>query len=163
MEPNPQPAAELRHRGRHILGRPAGLFFIVAYKAVWGIIELSAGLLVLFSYKIILGELAEDPQDLFFNWLLGHLPFSQPGAIKVGAAVTIFGLIKLFLAIGLWFKPVVTRKIAIFLFSAIAVYGAYHLSLRFSWFTTAALAIDGCILAYFLLLLPQHLKQDKVF
>lgn len=55
------------------MGRPIGMFLIVAYKGFWGMAEIFAGILLMLSRRLVGGELAEDPEDLFANWMLAHL------------------------------------------------------------------------------------------
>jgi hypothetical protein len=148
--------------GRHILGIPVGLFAIIAYKTVWGVLEIGAGLFIFFSRSIFARELTEDPQDLFVNWLLSHTNLTQRGALELGIFVAVLGLGKLLLAFGLSFHVRRTRKIAILFFIAIAVFGLYHLSVTFTAIKVLALAADIAILLYFTFILPRHLGDAGV-
>lgn len=147
------------HPGYHILGRPAPLVMIIVYKAAWGLVEIISGVLILFSWRIIFRELNDDPQDQFMTWMLLHMPFGPNQALPLGAAIMTFGLLKLLLAAGLWFRIRLTRQIAIALFSGIAVYGTYEIARAFTPFKAGALALDIAILAYFIFLLPRHLHD----
>jgi uncharacterized membrane protein len=146
-----------------LFGRPAPLVVIIAYKAAWGVVEIVAGVLILLSWKIIARELVEDPNDELMNWLLEHLPFGPSQALPLGAAVMTFGLAKLLLALGLWFRIKLTRQIAIVLLSAVGVYGLFEVWTKFSLLKLGALSADLLILAYFLVVLPRHLGdiEDK--
>jgi len=144
--------------GPHIWGRPPGLVVIIIYEAVWGFLQTLSGVLLFLSYKLISVELMEDPQDLFLNWLISH--FSYRSSIKVGELFVALGVIKLALAAGLFFHAKLTRKIGIFFFIAVALFGSYHLSIKFTLFKLAVLFIDAFILYYFWQVLPRHF-QDK--
>lgn len=144
----------------HLFGRPPAFLLIIAYKALWGIAEVILGTLILFSWKIITRELGEDPNDLFLNWLLVHLPFGQKQALPLGAAVLTFGAVKLALAIGLWFHPKLTRQLGIIFLSGAGFVGTYATLRSYSVFKAMALAFDISILLYFIFVLPRHLSQD---
>ena len=130
---------------------------IIAYKAGWGFIEAVAGVLILFSWRIIAHQLVDDPNDLFLNWLLYHLPFGPSQALPLGAAVATFGITKIALAAGLWFHPRLTRQIAVVFLAGAAFFGVYTSLRAFSAFKVAALALELTILAYFIFILPRHL------
>ncbi len=147
-----------RDSGPHVLGRPPGLIAIIIYKAVWGIFEITAGVLIFFSYRLMAEELLEDPQDRLVNWTLEHLTYR--GSIKLGALFIILGAIKLALAAGLFYHAKLTRKLAIAFFAGVAIFGTLRLSLvKFSWIEAAVLGIDIFILYYFWLVLPRHFRD----
>jgi len=130
---------------------------IIVYKAVWGLFEALAGVLVLFSYRFIAAELLEDPQDRFLNWLLEHISYRS--SLKLGVLFIVLGGIKLALAAGLFYHARLTRKIAIAFFIGVAIFGIYHISVRFSWFEAMVLTVDVIILYYFWLILPLHCRD----
>jgi len=140
--------------GPHIFGRPPGLIAIITYEAALGLFQAVSGVLIFFSYRLISGELIEDPQDRFLNLLISH--FSYNSSIKLGALLIVLGLTKLALAVGLFFNAKVTRVIGLLFFGGVAVFGIYHLTLRFSAFELFVLAIDMFILWYFWRVLPKH-------
>lgn len=150
--------AARKDTGPHVWGRPIGLVAIIIYEAAWGFLQTVSGVLLLFSYKFIAGELMEDPQDLLLNWLIGH--FSYRSSIKLGELFIALGVIKLLLAAGLLYHAKLTRKIGIFFFIAVALFGSYHLAVKITVFKLSVLFIDAFILYYFWQVLPKHF-QDK--
>lgn len=149
--------------GWHFEHRPLGLLTIIAYKAVWGFVEILAGIVLLFSSKLIAGELLEDPQDLLIHWLLSHVQYNQKDALYLGIVVMLLGIGKLILAVGLWNRSFLVRRFGLFFFSVLAVYGAYHLTaVRFSFFKLGALLVDLSILYYFWKVLPHHLRHGEI-
>ncbi|HEU0050867.1 MAG TPA: DUF2127 domain-containing protein [Patescibacteria group bacterium] len=148
--------------GWHVLNRPLTLALVAAYKAVWGLTEVIGGILVLFSSRLIAGELMEDPQDLLANWLLRHVHLSQQTTLFIGITAIVFGVGKLLLALGLWFEIRIIRPLAILFFCGIALFGLREIFLSFSWFKFAALCIDAAILFYLWKILPKHFRQQNV-
>src|SRR6185503_19999683 len=83
--------------------RPLGLVLIVAYKAIWGLLEIATGVFVSWVPALLRRELAEDPQDQLTNWLLAHAPL-EPAQVR--AAVVAFvalGALKVAIAVGVWY------------------------------------------------------------
>jgi uncharacterized membrane protein len=146
--------------GIHIFGRPVGLALLVLYKCIWGALEVIAGLFVLFTYAIFARELVEDPQDLFVNWLLGHLGIAQ--AHQLGAVIVLLGGIKIALAIGLWYRSWRIRNIALVFFCAAALFASYELVYRLTPFRVGALGMDLFLLYYCWKVLPKHLRHGEV-
>jgi XTP/dITP diphosphohydrolase len=153
--------------------RPWGLILIVAYKGIWGTVEiiLGAGALILshflrqasasqFILNFFSDELAQDPQDIFVNWLMAHIAWLN-FSLYVGVGLIIFGLAKLVLAVGVWYRSWLMRDIGVVFFSGVAVYGVFELAVAFSFFKTAALFLDILILFYFWHMLPKHLGPRK--
>lgn len=149
--------------------RPWGLILIVAYKGIWGTVEiiLGSGALVLshmlrqasasnFILNFFSDELAKDPQDIFVNWLLAHVSWLN-FSLYVGAGLIVFGLAKLVLAVGVWYRSWLIRDIGVVFFSGVAVYGVVEMAINFSLFKTIALFVDILILFYFWHMLPKHL------
>jgi uncharacterized membrane protein len=147
------------HAGPHPFGRPLGLVLIVGYKAIWGIVELTAGLALLFSKRLIAIELAEDPQDLFINWLISHVHLDERTAISAGVVLVVLALIKLLLAVGIWSRSWRFRNISLVFFSLVAVYGLYHLATKFTAANALALLADVFIVFYLWRILPKHLRD----
>jgi uncharacterized membrane protein len=150
-------------RGLHFFNRPIGLIIIILYKLVWGTIEFFLGLIALFSPAIIRGELAEDPQDIFANWLLSHVHYNYQIFINIGLAMMAYGLIKLILAVSLWYRSWFMRKSLIVFFIIIIIFSVYYLSIKFSFFTIFGLLVDGLILYYLWKILPKHLGDKGLF
>lgn len=153
--------------------RPWGLILIVAYKGIWGTVEiiLGSGALILshmlrqtsasnFILNFFSDELAKDPQDIFVNWILAHVSWLN-FSLYVGWGLIIFGLAKLVLAIGVWYRSWLMRDLGVLFFSGVAVYGVVELAVNFSFFKTTALFLDIVILFYFWHMLPKHLGPRK--
>jgi uncharacterized membrane protein len=153
--------------------RPMGLVLIVAYKGIWGLVEILLGLgAVIFSgalhevaksdyvHGLILRELAEDPQDIFVNWLLAHVRWFD-SAIYIGWIFVALGLIKVGLAVGVWYRSWAVRDIGIIFFSGVAVFGIYEIASNFSFLKFVVLLLDIAILFYFWQSLPKHLGPRK--
>lgn len=130
---------------------------IIVYKAVWGLFETVAGVLIFFSYRLLAEELLEDPADRLVNWVLDHL--SYRGSLKLGALFIILGMIKLALAAGLFYHAKLTRKIAIAFFAGVGAFGILRLLVAFSWPEAGVLGIDIFILYYFWIVLPRHSRD----
>lgn len=153
--------------------RPWGLILIVAYKGIWGLVEIILGLGTIllggiirqaaaseFVHDLVTRELTEDPQDVFVNWLLAHLKWLD-FSVYVGAGLIFLGLVKLALAVGVWYRSWTVRDIGVVFFSGVAVYGVYELAADFSFFKAIALFLDMLILFYFWHMLPKHLGPRR--
>jgi len=106
-------------------------------------------------------ELQDDPQDIFFRWLAGHLPKMSPDTtLALGWIVLIYGLLKVLIAAGLWYRAEATRNISVAIFGFFGVYGAYQTILNFSLWKLMAVCIDLYVLYYFWVILPRHLVKD---
>ncbi len=149
-------------RGTHVFGRPLGLVLIAAYKALWGSAEIGAGLLLIFSSRIIAGELAKDPTDLFVNWLLSHTPIKFPGVLRVGEIIVALGTVKLLLAAGMWYRSWTIRNAALVVFAIVGAFGVYDLSLKFSVWKLLATAADLFIVYYLWRIMPRHIADRGV-
>jgi uncharacterized membrane protein len=148
--------------GWHFYHRPLGLMLIIVYKALWGLGELSVGVAIFFSSQLIAGELIEDPQDLFTHWLLSHFSSYLTHATLIGAIVAGSGIIKLILAIGLWYRSFLIRNLAIIFFGVIGLYGLYSVIHQYSFTTLLAVIGDLLILYYLWKVLPKHLKHNGI-
>ncbi len=137
------------------------LILIIVYEAIHGILEIASGILLLFSFRIVSSELAEDPQDILANWVLHHTHLTQTGSLTIGAVLVFYGLAKLVVAMCLWFKIYLVREIGLFVFGLIGIVGLYRLSFHFSWFTLLGVAMNTVTLYYFWDTLPKHLHRIK--
>ena len=158
----------------HVWGRPMTLAALVAYEGGTGILNVIFGLAVLLVTNgywhiaplaalkdLVMRELVEDPQDVFFNWVAGHFPqISHDASLHLAWIVIIFGLVKVGIASGLWYRPQAARKAAVAIFSAFAIFGFVSLSASFGVWKLAALLIDMFFIYYFLVQLPHHLAAD---
>lgn len=158
----------------HVWGRPLALAVLVAYEGISGLLNAVFGATVLMVvsgvWKVaplkalndfVMRELRDDPQDLFLNWIAGHFPrISHDATVHLAWLVLTFGLIKLALAGGLWYRAKETRNVAVTVFGAFAVYGIYRLSMTFSWASLVIVLIDLFFLYYFWIQLPRHLARD---
>ncbi len=142
----------------HIKGRPLGLAVIVFYKLIWGVIEMISGLLMLWSSKIIVGELIEDPQDLFINWIARHI-LIIPHVSQWGVLFLILGATKLLLAVGLWYRSWAMRKALIVFFIALLLFSVYHASRSSTGIAALAALADAAVLYYLWKILPRHLDD----
>ncbi|MFA6503654.1 MAG: DUF2127 domain-containing protein [Patescibacteria group bacterium] len=154
--------ANKKDSGRHYFDRPLCLVLIVFYKAIWGFLETLLGIFIFYSYRLVTNELMEDPQDLLANWIISHFNVTRSTA-TFGTIVIALGLTKMILAAAIWLRYKFVRELGIVFFSLIAIYGAYHSFVRFSWFTYFALVIDLVALAYFIFELPKHLKKSGIY
>lgn len=145
---------------RHIWGRPVGLLIIIFYKALSGLIEIFTGLLFFFSVSVIANELAEDPQDVFLNWLLSQPHFNYKGLVHLGIFIATLGMVKLILAVCLWYRSWPMRKILIIFFTAAVIFGIYYLYFAFSLWKIPALLFEFFILYYLWKILPRHLNES---
>jgi uncharacterized membrane protein len=155
--------------------RPLGLILIVAYKGVWGLVEIILGILALifssvirhvaasnFIHELIARELAEDPQGIFINWLATHDPSGiLQRSISLGFGLVILGVIDCGIALAVWFRSWLIRDIGIVFFSAVAIYGIASLSVDFSLFKLLAIILNLLVLFYFWQTMPKHLGPRK--
>ncbi len=151
-----------------------GLVMLAAYEGIFGVLNALFGLAVIFVAKgvwhiapmqalaaIIQREVEEDPQDVFFHWLANHLPRISPdSALAVGWVVLIYGLIKILITAGLWYRAEATRNASVAVFAFFAIYGFYLLYVKFTWWKLGAEAVDVFVLYYFWEVLPRHLSKD---
>lgn len=148
--------------GWHILHRPLGLVLIVLFKGLWGLTEFASGVLIFFSSKLIAKELLEDPQDLFFNWLLEHIDFTPKEVHYIGGLVMLLGIAKIVLAFGIWHRTYIVRNLGLIFFGLLGIFGAWHAVFSFSLFKLVALMMDIAILFYFWKILPKHFRHNEV-
>lgn len=146
----------------HIFGRPLGTLVIVFYKVLWGIAESIAGLLLIFSKSLIAGELIEDPQDLFVNWLLRSVHFNPTTAVHAGGLLLFLAAIKFLLAAGVWFDSWRMRRYLIIFLCLISAYALYDLFTHFGILKLFTLGSDLAILIYLYEFLPYHLGHASI-
>ena len=147
----------------HYFDRPAGLLLVIAYKGLWGMAEIVSGTLLIVFRTVIAAELSDDPQDLLANWLYSHLETYHVDPLYVGSIVIGFGLIKVILAMCLWYRFALIREIGLVFFSLVGAYGVYYLTLQYSQVTFFALLFDLCALYYFWKILPKHLTKKMIY
>src|SRR5512135_111832 len=152
----------MRDQEAHAFGRPIGLVLIALYKGAWGAMEVITGTLLLFSYKILVGELAEDPQDLLARWALSHASFTYATTLEVGAVLIALGAVKVLIGIGVWYRSWAIRNLALVFFLLVAAYGLYDLWSRFTILKALAVVADLGIAWYFWKILPHHLGEKGV-
>lgn len=160
-----EPAIEIQHGrdpGVHLFHRPLGLFLVILYKAVWGIVETIGGILLFYSTSIIANELAEDPQDRLMNWIVAHVHLEPKTVMEAGALIVIFGLSKIAIAVGLWHETKLVREISIAFFALIGLFGFFQVITKPTVFHFAVLAADLFILWYLWKILPKHLRHGRV-
>ena len=148
--------------GWHFRHRPLGLILIIAYKGIWGFLEFLAGIILLFSSRLIAAELLEDPQDVFLNWLVWHLRPDFSKVREVGIFICLLGGIKMFLAVGLWYRSYFMRSIGLVFLSLFAAFATTKILIHFSWFTLGALLMDLLILYYVWRILPKHFRHGEI-
>ncbi len=155
--------------------RPLGLILIVFYKGVWGLVEITLGILALifssvirhvaasdFISDLIARELSEDPQGIFINWLAAHDPSGiLERSISLGLGLVILGVIDCAIAVAVWFRSWLIRDIGIVFFSVVAIYGIASLSVDFSFFKLLAVVLNLLVLFYFWQTMPKHLGPRK--
>ena len=146
----------MNEREPTVADRPIGLTLIVLYKALWGGIEILAGLLVFFSYRLVAGELLEDSQDLLANWLLSHIHISSAGATRIGSLIVLLGILNLAFAVGIWRRSRLIQEVAMTFFILIFFFGLYRLAVDFRVLKAVAVALDGLIVYYLRKSLPKY-------
>jgi uncharacterized membrane protein len=154
----------LRDHSVHYFDRPLGLLLIIAYKLLWGSAEMMIGWIVMHSYNILSQELVEDPQDLLARTVLTQFHLTPHDLTQIGSIVFSFGLMKVLLAGCLWMRVRYIREVGLVIFSTTALYGMYHLFVRFSWITVIAVCADFVFIYYFYQILPRHLNpKDQLY
>ena len=159
-------------------GRSGDLIAIVVYKGITGSIEVVLGLSALISslaYGIVghffdlsnffnliaAGELREDPNDFFANWLIAQNPVVVfKASLNVGLVLVVLGILKIILAVGIWRKSWLIRNIAVVVLSLSAVFMLRDIVMHWSFLRFAALLIDMYILYYCWVHLPRHFRHS---
>ena len=149
-------------RQSHLFGRPIGLVAIAAYKLVWGAMEIGAGVLLVFSQRLITGELAEDPTDRFARWLLSHTWFDYTRAAHLGILFILLGAFKILLFFGIWYRSMHFRYAILAVSAGVAAFGAYELIVAFSAYKLALLVAEAFIVVYLWKILPTHAGEPHI-
>ncbi len=152
----------MKRQGIHIFNRPLGLVLITVYKVLWGFVECCLGLLAIWSASLVFGELAEDPQDIFVNFVLHHTAYSTGSAIHVGVLFFLLGFTKLAIAYGLWYRSWKIRRTLIIFLSIVTVFTLFDFAIHWTFFKAFALLADFLVLYYLWRILPHHLKDHDV-
>lgn len=152
------------------MGRSSQLLGMIFYKLMLAFVEFMAGALCLlaafFVRHLSLVDTIDvvatgDNLDRFVKWLVHYVVDSQVGdelLLHAGLILIALGLLKIFIATGLWFKSRKMRNIGIIIFTGLASYSIYHLFLGFSAIRIVALASDLFFVYYFWKVLPKHLN-----
>lgn len=153
----------MQEKPLHILGRPFGLFLICLYEFVTGLFEILLGIAALLFNGILVEELAEDPGDIFINWLLNKVHFSVDTSQQIGLILLFFGIVKLLIAYGIWLRSWKLRRVMIIFFLTTTAAIIIELLFRFTWVKVFTLGVDASFLYYLWKILPHHLRHyDKL-
>jgi len=137
--------------------RPLGLLLIVAYKAIWGILEIAAGVSVGSVPALLQAELVDDPQDQLANWLLAHAPL-EPAQLRAATyGLLALGALKLVLAVGIWRRSWLVRDLALVVMGVAGVFAGVALAAHVTPFRLGVVATDLLIVLYLWRFLPRHL------
>ena len=152
-------------------GRSSQLLGMIFYKLMLALVETMAGVLCLLGafllrYPIVVSSIDSVKSN---QWLERSVQRSVHYIIDskiadellVHAALILFALafLKVFIAVGLWFKSRKMRLLGILIFAALASYSIYHLLQGFSTIRMIALLSDLFFLYYFWRVLPRHLRS----
>jgi uncharacterized membrane protein (DUF2068 family) len=138
--------------------RPLGLILIVLYKAVWGVLEVTAAGFVTRA-PLLRAELVDDPQDQLASWVLAHLPM-QPAQLRfVSIGLLALGLLKLVLALGVWYRSWLVRDVALVVMGVAGIFAVGALAVHVSAFRAVVVATDLLIVTYLWRYLPRHLPE----
>lgn len=137
------------------------LKILALYKACLGIGEVVVGIALFvagrvangyrFSFleKVVAEELQEDPQDRFAHWILSQEQGANIHAlIGLGGFVAILGVVKIIVALGLWYQSRRLYALLLVLLSATSLFALYELFRDFSWSLAILLGFDLMILFY---------------
>lgn len=153
------------------LGRSSQLLGMIFYKLMLALVEAMAGVLCLLGafllrYPAVVSSIDAVKSEAWLErsvqWSVHYIVNSNiADELLVHAALILFALalLKIFIAVGLWFKSHKMRKFGILLFAGLASYSVYHLLQSFSTIRVIALASDLFFLFYFWKILPKHLER----
>lgn len=137
-------------------------------------VEVTIGVLFLFAKYFLLrtglvkwlqnwiaGELADDPQDFFAQWLFGTITtIDYRAVVHVGILIIALGIIKIVIAAGIWFRSPLLRKIILVFLSVATAYGIWSVIAKLSLFNGVVLLTDVLILLYVWHILPKHFDRS---
>lgn len=145
--------------------------YALAIRGFDGFLDLIFGGLIYFSssrtlvgllLKFLSEELLEDPHDFIANRLLG---FAQSISVETRLFIALYlaanGLIKLFLALSLWFKKQWIYPAALVLLLMFIFYQTYRLSYNFSWLLLVLIIFDLFIAGMVFKKYRQGVKEKK--
>lgn len=137
--------------------RPLGLILIVAYKAIWGTLEIAAGISVHWVPQLLAARLADDPQDQLANWLQTHVPL-EPEHLRLAIfGLLALGILKWALAIGIWRRSWLVRDLALLVMGIAGVFAIVGLAAHATLFRLFVVLTDLLIVVYIWRFLPRHL------
>jgi uncharacterized membrane protein len=163
----------MRRKEFFFLGRSSQLLGMIFYKLMLAIVEIMGGILCLLGaffarhpklVDFIDQVPTQDMLDEFVKKGAHYLIDSKIGAellLHAGLILIALGLIKIFIALGLWFRSQSVRIAGIGLFAGLVLYSSYHLTQGFSTIRIIALISDLFFLYYFWHVLPKHFKVRK--
>src|SRR6188472_2547507 len=137
-----------------VRGRPLGFVLIVAYKLIWGTVEILAGLFVHKVPGILQAHIAEDPQDQLATWLLAHSNLEPAHLRLITLGLLAAGLLKLVIAGGIWYRSWLIRDLALWVLGIAGVFALGALLSTFTVVRALVLGIDLLILWYLWRLMP---------
>lgn len=147
----------VRFTGELYYGHPLGVVAIVLYKAVWGTLELVAGILLILTRKVVARELLDDPASSLFRLLLSRVYVSDSKVIRAGVIFMVLGAVNLLIALGMWYRSWKLRNAMLAFFMFVLAYGVEHLILHPTWLLAGGVVADGLIVYYLWAILPKHL------
>ena len=148
---------QVRFRGVLYYGHPLGVVAIVLYKAVWGSLELVAGILLILTRTLVARELLEDPASPFFRLLLSRVYVSDSRVVRMGVVFIVLGVVNLLVAVGMWYRSWRLRNGMLAFFAFVLAYAIERLILHPSWLLFGGVMADALIVYYLWFMLPKHL------
>lgn len=155
------------------MGRSSQLLGMIFYKLMLAIVEMMGGILCLLAaffarHPMLVDFIDQVPTrdllDRFVKEGAHYLVESKIGEeilLHAGLILIAFGFIKIFIALGLWFRSQSMRIAGIGLFAGLVLYSSYHLVQGFSTIRLLALLSDLFFLYYFWRVLPRHFEVKK--
>ena len=137
--------------------RPLGVFLIVVYKLVWGVLDVLAGAFLHKMPAFLHAQAAADPENQLARWLLRHAPIDPGHLMAITLVLLAVGVGKIVLAFGIWYKSWLIRDLAVWVLALgglVAIGAMIH---HFTLVRLIALGIDLVILWYLWRKLPRYL------
>lgn len=151
-----------KHKETLVFNRPVGLMIIVCYKVITGIGEIVLGFFFLFSIRgMIQRELSEDPQDAFISFLIHGAHFRPETSTSVGNLFIFFGVLKLIIALSVWYRSRMMRRILIAFLAMITSYSFAIMLFKFTAFRGICFLADLAILLYLWKIIPHHFNHPE--